>query len=228
MHVSALWRYPVKSLGGERLDEVELDERGIVADRRWALVDPDGGIASGKTTRRFRRVPGLLLHGAFLDDRAEPVVRLADGRQLAPSDTLAEELAGPGWRFGVEGAIPHFDVAAVHLVTTATLRELALAAGHAVEPERLRPGILVDAGDVREEAWLGRRLRIGRVELEVTEQAERCVMVGLPQRGLGKRPRLLKTIGAWNQLFAGVYAEVRASGRIRVGDAVDPGATVAP
>lgn len=231
MRVGGLWRYPVKSLGGEPVAEVELDERGIVDDRRWALLDPEGGIASGKTTRRFRRVPGLLLHSAFLDGGGTPVVRLADGRELAPSDELAEELAGPGWRFGVESAVSHFDVGPVHVVTTATLRSLAEAAGHPVEPERLRPGILVE-GEEREEAWLGRRLRVGEVELEVTERAERCVMVGLEQRELVKRPRLLKTIGAWNDLDAGVYADVRSPGRIRVGDSVEvagrpTGATVA-
>jgi MOSC domain-containing protein len=54
MRAAALWRYPVKSLAGEACDELSLDDRGVEHDRAWAFVDPEGGIASGKTTRRFR------------------------------------------------------------------------------------------------------------------------------------------------------------------------------
>ena len=39
MHVSGLFRYPVKSLGGEALAEARLERCGIVGDRRWMLVD---------------------------------------------------------------------------------------------------------------------------------------------------------------------------------------------
>src|SRR3954469_16006455 len=58
--VVSLHRYPVKSLLGEDLDAVELDERGVVGDRMWSVRTPDGKIGSGKTTRRFQAVPGLL------------------------------------------------------------------------------------------------------------------------------------------------------------------------
>lgn len=215
--VTGLWRYPVKSLGGEPLEELEVDERGVAGDRLWALVDPAGGIASGKTTRRFRRVPGLLAHRARLGRDGVPTIVLADGRESAPTDALAEELAGSGWRFEVEGAVSHFDAGALHLVTTATLASLGGAAGHEVEPERLRPNVLLESAE-REEAWLGRRVAIGEVELEVTGPAPRCVMVNMAHGELPRRPRLLKTIGRWNGLDAGVYATVVRPGRIRLGD----------
>ncbi|HET7567215.1 MAG TPA: MOSC domain-containing protein [Gaiellaceae bacterium] len=219
--VAALWRYPVKSLAGERLDELDLDARGVVADRLWGLVRADGKIASGKHTRRFRRVDGLLRHAARLGPDGEPVLELADGRVLAPNDALAEELAGPGWRFAREAAISHFDIGAVHLVTTGSLASLEAFAGEPVEQERLRPNLVLDAGDVREEAWAGRRLVVGGVELEVTVPAQRCVMVGHAQRDLPKRRLLLKRIAEWNGVCAGMYASVVRSGRVRVGDAVE-------
>ena len=53
--VAAIRRYPVKSMGGESLDLVELDARGLVGDRRYAVVDGDGKLSSGKDSRRFRR-----------------------------------------------------------------------------------------------------------------------------------------------------------------------------
>ena len=57
--VAEVWRYPVKSLRGERLDGAACSARGIDQDRRWAVLGADGRIGSGKTTRRFRRMPGL-------------------------------------------------------------------------------------------------------------------------------------------------------------------------
>src|SRR5205814_1592636 len=65
--VAGLGRYPIKSLDGEIRHELAFDERGVELDRVWALVDEDGGIASGKTTRRFRKVPGLLRHAGRMD-----------------------------------------------------------------------------------------------------------------------------------------------------------------
>nr|WP_254781209.1 MOSC N-terminal beta barrel domain-containing protein [Modestobacter sp. DSM 44400] len=55
-----LAHHPVKSMLGEVLPKVEVGERGLAADRAWAVYTADGGIVSGETTRRFRRVDGLL------------------------------------------------------------------------------------------------------------------------------------------------------------------------
>ncbi|MGN6379574.1 MAG: MOSC domain-containing protein [Gaiellales bacterium] len=218
--VVALWRYPVKSLAGEAVRELAVDERGVAADRVWGLVDRGGKIASGKTTRRFRRVPGLLVHGARLGPGGVPRLHLADGRVVALSDEIAAELAGPGWRFERENSVSHLDAGPVHLVTTATLASLGAAAGEPVEPERLRPNLVIDAGAQREEDWAGHPLFAGEVELAVSHPAERCVMVGHAQSGMAHRPYLLKTIGRWNQLCAGMYANVVVPGSIRVGDEV--------
>jgi uncharacterized protein YcbX len=53
--VTEIWRYPVKSMGGERLDNVAVDERGMVADRMWAVRDPELG-----SITTARRRPTLL------------------------------------------------------------------------------------------------------------------------------------------------------------------------
>ena len=57
--VVELWRYPVKSLLGAALDEVEVEVRGVVGDRLYAVTDRQGKLGSGKTSRRFRRLEGL-------------------------------------------------------------------------------------------------------------------------------------------------------------------------
>jgi MOSC N-terminal beta barrel domain len=104
MRVIEIWRYPVKSLAGERLDAVRVDARGLEGDRLWALVDPDGAIASGKPTRRFRKVPGLLHHRGHLE-HGQPVITLADGRSARADDPALADLVAaitPPWLVAAE------------------------------------------------------------------------------------------------------------------------------
>ena len=67
--VRQLWRYPVKSFAGEALEAVEITTRGVALDRCWSVVGADGKLGSGKTTRRFRRMPGLLSMQSFIHGR---------------------------------------------------------------------------------------------------------------------------------------------------------------
>ena len=68
--VQQVWRYPVKSLGGERVAASLVNDRGLLGDRLWAVRDEDGKLGSGKDSRRFRRMEGLLGVSARYD--AEP------------------------------------------------------------------------------------------------------------------------------------------------------------
>ncbi len=69
--VTAIRRYPVKSMGGETLDRVELDARGLVGDRAWAVRDGESRLASGKNTKRLVRRDGVFAFSAAM--RAEGV-----------------------------------------------------------------------------------------------------------------------------------------------------------
>lgn len=80
--VEDIWRYPVKSLGGERLTSVDVETRGLAGDRQRAVRDADGGFGSGKTTRRFRRMAGLLRLSAR-DTGGVPQVCGPDGEPVA-------------------------------------------------------------------------------------------------------------------------------------------------
>jgi uncharacterized protein YcbX len=218
--VRELWRYPVKSLGGERLGALRFDARGVERDRDWALVDNEGGIASGKPTRRFRKVAGLLRHECRIDGDGPPLIELADGRTATvgtpEASAIVTEIAGPGWSLQREAQTPFFDAGSVHVVTTSTLSALG-----AIEVERLRPNVLleVDGDGFPEDGWIGRTLRIGDVvELRVVERVERCVMVNHERRTLPHRPEILKTIGERNEVCAGIYADVVVPGPVAVGD----------
>ncbi|GLP73183.1 molybdenum cofactor sulfurase [Mycobacterium antarcticum] len=55
VEVSQLWRFPVKSMGGHRVDAVQVDRRGVHADRLWAVRDMENDV-----TASARRLPKLL------------------------------------------------------------------------------------------------------------------------------------------------------------------------
>jgi len=221
--ISGLWRYPVKSLRGEQLESVELDERGVVGDRLWGFVDRQGKIASGKPTRRFRKVTGLMHHAARYEG-STPVLVLADGRQVAADDPglreVVVQIAGEEWHLAREQGISHFDAGSLHLITSATLARLSQATGATFEPERLRPNILLQVSDPPgfiEDVWIGRELVIGRVRLRVTHRVERCVMTNHSQTGLPHRPEVLKAIGTANAACAGIYLDVLQPGTLTTG-----------
>ena len=130
--VASLHRYPVKSLAGESLAAVEVDARGLAGDRAWAVRDPDGKLGSGKSSRRFRKMDGLLLlSGAYDGDL--PVVAFPDGRGVRADDPSVHDAlsayVGRPVRLEPEGEVSHFDDGPVHLVTTSGLRAVTEAHG---------------------------------------------------------------------------------------------------
>jgi uncharacterized protein YcbX len=232
--ISELWRYPVKSMGGESLDSLELDARGPVGDRLWALHDTDGKLGSGKNSKRFRRMDGLLDMSARLVN-GEPLVTLADGTQLrglgaATDAALATALQHPGVRLMREAELSHFDDASIHLVTTSALRWFSQALPDAqITARRFRPNIVIETEGVGrpEEEWVGQELSIGPVLLRVSHPTERCAMVSASQPGIEADSRILKTLGERTDLIFGVYAEILRHGQLRVGDTVALGAASA-
>lgn len=225
--VAELWRYPVKSTGGESLRSLELDERGPVGDRLWAVYDEDRKLGSGKNSRRFRRMDGLLDLSARLVDGVPSITlrsgRVADGVGDDTDEALARDLDRPGVRLARESDIQHHDAAPLHIITTAGLRWLQeLLPETDLDARRFRPNLVVDAPGVRpvEQDWIGASLMIGDVRLRVVDPTERCRMVGAPQQDLDDDNHVLKALGAVSDLQFGVYAEVLRPGTIVVGETV--------
>ncbi|HTX62133.1 MAG TPA: MOSC N-terminal beta barrel domain-containing protein, partial [Acidimicrobiales bacterium] len=164
--VVELWRYPVKSLRGERVAEVVCDNRGVVGDRWWAVRGADGRIGSGKTTQRFRRMPGLLSMSARFDDDGAAWVELPSGDRARVDDPGTAELVGAVVGEAVsleeESGISHFDDDALHVLTTSALSWVRTARpDDDVEVSRFRPNIVlgVPAEGRPEDGWAGRTLR---------------------------------------------------------------------
>jgi uncharacterized protein YcbX len=122
-----------------------------------------------------------------------------------------------------------FDLAVVHVLTTATIERLrALYPEGRFEVRRFRPNIVVatgpDAQGFAENDWIDHTVAIGdEVRLRVTGPCPRCVMTTLPQGDLPKDAGILRTAAQHNQANVGVYADVIAGGTIRRGDSVTIG-----
>jgi len=119
-----------------------------------------------------------------------------------------------------------FDVAMVHLLTTATLDRLReLYPQGRFEVRRFRPNIVVQlpSGEkgFAENSWVGHTLAIGTsVRLNITGPCGRCVMTTLAQGDLPRDPGILRSAAQHNQVNVGVYAAVVRGGTIRRGDSV--------
>jgi uncharacterized protein YcbX len=261
--IVSLWRYPVKSMQGEELNASMVDERGLLGDRAYALVDAaDGKIASAKNPRKWPNLfsfranytamprPGAaaapvritLPDGAVLDgDQADlsaalkPVLgRDAVLKSAAPEKPVLEEywpdLPGLNHRDAVtDESMPaglFFDLATIHLVTTATLdRFRALYPQGRFEVRRFRPNI-VAAVDGEPQAfvendWVGKTILLGsEVRLKVFRPCGRCVMTTLAQSDLPHDPGILRTAVQHNGGNVGVYASVERGGTILRGDRI--------
>jgi uncharacterized protein YcbX len=127
-----------------------------------------------------------------------------------------------------EGAVAHADEGPVHLVTTASL--VAAASGAPVDARRARANLVLDVpqgsgSTVRngpgfvEDDWVGRRLRVGTVELAVRGLMPRCVMVGMAQDGLPDDRRVLRDLLRRHDGNLGLVADVVVPGTVGLGDA---------
>jgi uncharacterized protein len=221
--VTALRRYPVKSMGGEALDSVVLDQRGVVGDRWFAVEDDEGHFASGKSSHRFRRRDAVFDFAASTDLDAVHVH--SDGRRWtvgeAELDRVLSEAMGATVRVLPEAEVPHQDAGSVSLIGTASLDWCREHLDVDADFRRVRPNLLVETTEpFVEETWIGSRLAVGDVTLRVIERIERCRMVDIAQDGVGTTTPLLKRLSAQREMCLGVYADVISPGRIAVGDEV--------
>ncbi len=227
--VQALYRYPVKSTVGQALRTAAVTAEGLRHDRQWAAYGDDGGIASGKRTRRFRPVIGLMGWGsrAEVDDDV-PVLISPEGVEYRVDDPAASEAlsAAFGQRLTLlpESTIQHHDESPLHLLTTSSLAAVEGLVGAAIDHRRFRANIVVDTGaepKFLEDDWTGAELAVGSdVVLHVGPGMPRCVMVDQAQAGVTADPKILKSLGAQHETELGLQARAGCIGTLRVGDVV--------
>lgn len=252
-HVAELWHFPVKSMQGHRVDELDLTERGAAGDRGWAVVDPaEGKVLSAKRWKQLLEATGSV------DSDGTVTVTLPDGTTHAagdpatdealsawlgqevrlleppPGDGLPYELptdawddTSPLWEFPGPPGGPFVDLAAAHLLTTASLRAAeALGPGSQWDVRRFRPTALLEVGGEGfvEDAWVGQAVRLGEAVAEPFMPTVRCALPTRAQPGLEADPGIARALRDGHDLNLGVYCNVAVAGRVRVGDPVALGA----
>jgi uncharacterized protein YcbX len=218
--VAEVWRYPVKSMAGERLSSCEVAATGLVGDRRWALVDGSPNRAGKPLT--IREDDRLMTYRArFADGGAEVLtprgdVALMDGSLVS---RLASETSRPLTLRELEGA--NFDDSPILVVNLATVASFGVEAGMEVDHRRFRANFYVDGLAPEEElAWIGGRVAVGEAELEVVSRCERCVVITKDPDTTATTPELLRILTQTRETCMGVYCRVTRPGRVATGDQV--------
>lgn len=223
MKLVAIHRHPVKAMAGEALDLAEIDGRGLVGDRGWAVLTEDGKFASAKNSARFRRHDEVYDYAATISASGIYVTG-HHGHWRAGDPALDEELSqrlGATVRVEPERDVSFFDSSPVSIVGTATLAHFRDQDGIDADHRRLRANLLVETDEpFIEDSWIGSDLAVGAVRLHVTKQITRCRAIDLAQNGLETSTDWLKTLGSREARVA-VYAAVVTPGVIRTGDEVN-------
>jgi len=237
--VSAIFRYPVKSMAGESLDTARLGWHGIEGDRRLAFRRlPDKSEFPWLTASKL---PQLLLYKPFrLDSNTAELlpthVRTPDGKAYElRSDELRKEISS---RYGGDVELMNlkhgiFDESPISVISLGTVHSVARESGRGVDLcdlRRFRPNVVIEtdsAEPFEEDGWVGRTLMFGEgnsgAAVRVTMKDERCVMVNFDPDTAEKDSEVMKTIVRMNRNYAGVYGTVVRAGELRVGQVVTLG-----
>ncbi len=249
MRVAQLWRYPVKSLLGERLPSLRLVADGVEGDRMWGIQDlGDGRILTA------RREPRLLFASSRLSVNDLPVITLPDGQEIVGpgpgTDAALSTWLGKPVRLiaaseseaaraeffadatddasqALEWEMPRgrfVDAFPVLILTTASLRGVAKAyPDGSWDVRRFRPNLLIELEGEGwlEDAWEARQINAGSVQLIPRQRCARCTMVNRAQPGLEKDVNIYKTLHRTHQGEAGMWSQVTRPGEISQGDGVE-------
>lgn len=230
MRVAEIWRYPVKSVGGERLPSADVTADGIDGDRAWGVLDPATGLVL-----TARREPSLLFLSAVHRSGDRPVLTTDDGIELTDDDALSRWIGrpvelrsasqGPGtfenplkvddsgdeqdwFQWESAGRTFHDGRSTVSFVSRTSLGDW--------DARRFRANLVLDDG--ADEESLSGAVRVGGAVLSVRKPIARCVMVSRAQPGLPRDLSVMKRVIAERGNRLAVGATVATPGPITEGD----------
>lgn len=245
--VIALYRYPVKGLSPEPLEQAGIAAGGTMpADRRFAIENGPGRF-DPEAPRHLPKITFLMLMRnerlatlkTRFDDANETLTIERDGKRVAWGQLssklgrqLIEQFMAAYMRGELRGA-PRIveapghsfsDVSAkcLHIINLASLRELERAAGRPIDPLRFRANVLIDGLPAWSEfGWLDKEIALGDLRLDVFARTQRCdatnVNPATATRDMSIPALLQRT---WGHMDFGIYARVGTGGMLKVGDAV--------
>lgn len=230
--VVGLWRYPVKSMGAEALERVDVSWFGLAGDRRWAFVR-DEAVSSGFPWLTIRERSDMAQYRpAFVDpsrpDESATRVRTPSGAIRDVTDErLGAELHPHGARV-IRQNRGVFDTFPLSLITTHSVGSVAEAVGARLDVQRFRPNFLVEASEgtpFPEDDWVGRVLRIGGLRMRVDQRDGRCAVITVDPGTARRDPGVLRVVASERQGCLGVYGSVVEPGAVSLGDSVIAEAT---
>jgi uncharacterized protein YcbX len=209
VRVAELWRYPVKSMAGERLDHAQLSKFGVFGDRVVQVRDATGRLITSRTH------PSLLGFRARFDEANGPIVNDLPWRdpQIAAA---VEEAIGLGTNLVADESNGRFDVLPLLVATDGAI------AAFGYDGRRLRPNIVIGGVQgLAERTWEGHALRIGDVLIGIHSLRGRCVMTTFDPDSLEQDRRVLKKIVTQFDGRLALNCWVMQGGTVRVGDEVE-------
>jgi uncharacterized protein YcbX len=209
MYIKELWRFPAKSMAGEKLSRVSMGELGFEGDRQVLVVGPNGRVITSRTHPKLLGLKGTigahdqtLISGHPWD--SEEALELVRGATM------------PGAQLTYYNGPERFDILPLLVATDGAIE----AFGH--DSRRLRPNIIVGGVEgLAERTWPGKCLRIGEAFIGIQDLRGRCVMTTYDPDTLEQNPRVLREIV---QKFDGELAlncYVIRGGELKVGDPVE-------
>ncbi len=209
MHVSELWRYPVKSLKGEMLEQAEIASLGIPGDREIIVLSQSGRLFTS------RAKPKLLGLRGELDANG---VATINGHPWNSPDALELVSAAVGEPARLE-KVPHpqgFDILPLLIATDGAAKAMN------IDHRRLRPNILISGvNGLDERNWVGGIIAIGDVRIRAVKLRERCVMTTYdPDTQAQDRSVLFRIVREFDGVAA-LDCSVIEPGIIHVGDRVE-------
>jgi len=209
MHVSELWRYPVKSLKGEKLEQAEIASLGIPGDREILVRSQAGRLF---TSRAKPKLLGLL---GELDSSGLATINGHPWNSPEALELFSDAVGEPA---RLE-KVPHplgFDILPLLIATDGAAKSIN------IDHRRLRPNILISGvSGLDERNWVGGIIAIGDVRIRAVKLRERCVMTTYdPDTQEQDRSVLLRIVRDFDGVAA-LDCSVIEPGTIHVGDTME-------
>jgi uncharacterized protein YcbX len=235
--LTALRRYPVKSMAGEDLAEARVTFAGIAGDRVYAFIDTQNRSDFPWMTARQAH-PMILFRPRFLDapgtedaipcpDRYATEVTTPEGETFRMGEAAFTEYLEK--RFGRSLRLRFSercmtDARPVSILGLSTIQALSGETGIALDRRRFRENFYVEWEDTSpffEDQLIGRELQIGEtVMLQVVKKDGRCVIITLDPDTAVSSPQVLERVSRGHDGCTGVYAAVLREGIVRVNDPI--------
>src|ERR1700722_16846744 len=200
MFVKELWRYPVKSMAGERVTQIQVGELGFADDRKVLVRARNGHVLTSRTHHQLLSLKGTLG---------------ADGQPQISALTLVRKAVGADAELFYYDGPERFDVLPLLVATDGAISYMGF------DSRRLRPNIIVGGVEgLQERQWPGHRLRIGEAVIRAAQLRGRCVMTKYDPDTLKKDMGVLRSIVRKLGGAMALDSAVVSGGLIREGDLV--------